>query len=62
MRNAALDQLIWVLIYGGLLLAALGWFVRRALAGVGSTLITAGLVLAALGALLIWVRSRRPPD
>ncbi len=62
MRNAALDRLIWVLIYGGLLLAALGLFMRRASSGLGATFISAGLVLAVLGAALVWVRSRRPPD
>jgi hypothetical protein len=62
MRNAGLDQLIWVLIYGGLLLVSLGLFVWRRAAPSGWALVALGSLLAAAGALLVWVRSRRPAD
>ncbi|CAD5374800.1 conserved hypothetical protein [Rubrivivax sp. A210] len=62
MRNAALDKLIWSLIYGGLLLLSLGSFVRRAAVGFGTLLQAIGGTLAAIGAVLILVRASRPPD
>ncbi len=59
MNNAALEKLIWVLIYGGLLVVCLGVFVARQGGGAGWSIGVCGAVAAALGALLIWVRSRR---
>jgi hypothetical protein len=58
--NTALDVLIWVLIYGGLLAVCLGVFVLRTSQGSGWTLIGAGAMLAVAGAALLVVRSRRP--
>ena len=54
---ARLDKLIWTLIFGGLLGFVLGLSLQRhgeALAGV---FIGGGLLLAALGGLLIYIRS-----
>ncbi len=62
MRNARLDTLIWVLIYGGLLLVCLGIFVLRQGGAFGWAMLIAGGVAAAVGAVLIVVRSRRGPD
>jgi hypothetical protein len=62
MSNATLDKLIWVLIYGGLLTLCLGVFVLRADAGPGWGLVIGGGVVAAVGAALVVVRARRPPD
>ena len=59
MSNAALEKLAWVLIYSGLLLASIGAFVWRQQPLPGWILIGAGAVDAAIGALLIWLRSRR---
>ncbi|MBX3638865.1 MAG: hypothetical protein KF683_26110 [Rubrivivax sp.] len=59
MRLAALEKLVWILIYSGLLLVCLGIFVQRADALLGWILIVAGAIDAAAGAVLIWVRSRR---
>jgi hypothetical protein len=58
--NAALDVLIWVLIYGGLLAVCLGVFVLRTSPTLGWTLIGGGALLAVAGAALLVVRSRRP--
>jgi hypothetical protein len=58
MSIAALDVLIWVLIYGGLLLVCLGVFVLRSAEGLGWGLIGVGAVAAVAGAALIVVRSR----
>ena len=59
MTIAALEKLVWILIYSGLLLVCLGIFVQRSDALLGWILIVAGAIDAAAGAVLIWVRSRR---
>ena len=60
MSNQRLEQLIWVLIYAGMLVFGLGfWYVEHSLA-VGSTLISLGAAAIVAGAVLIWIRSRRP--
>lgn len=62
MSTKAIDKLIWVLIYGGLLLVCLGIFVGRADDGLGWTLAALGAVIAFAGVVLIWLRSRLAPD
>lgn len=60
MRNASLEALTWVLIFGGLLVFSVGLFVpdtQRVLQGL---LVVAGLVAAAAGVVLVAVRARRP--
>jgi lipid-A-disaccharide synthase-like uncharacterized protein len=57
--NALIDKAVWVAIYGGLLLLSLGLFVRRQDPAFGSTLLVGGGMLAAIGVLLLWLRSRR---
>ena len=61
MSTPALDKLIWVLIYGGLIAACLGLFVRSQDEGFGWTLVSVGLLAAVVGAMLVWLRSRRGP-
>ncbi len=61
MDNKTIEKWVWILIYGGLLLLSLGLFVLRGDAVFGHTLIGAGAAGVALGALLIWIRSRRGP-
>ena len=58
MSTAAIEKLIWLLIFGGLLLASLGLFVRRADADLGTVFVAGGAALALGGAVLIWVRSK----
>ena len=53
-----IEQLVWVLIYGGLLTLSLGVFVQRLHDPIGWTLTVVGALAAAIGAVLIWVRSR----
>lgn len=55
---ARLQQLIWVLIYGGLLTLVLGLSVQRTDDAIGWSLVVAGGVVAAIGFVLIYVRSR----
>ena len=61
MTNATIAKLIWILIYGGLLLISLGLFVSRQDGAFGGTLIGGGTLAVAAGAVLIWIRSRREP-
>ncbi|MDZ7590908.1 MAG: hypothetical protein U5L05_09500 [Rubrivivax sp.] len=59
MSNKALERLVWILIYSGLLLAGLGVFLMHSDTLLGWIFVIAGLVDAAAGAVLVWVRSRR---
>jgi formate hydrogenlyase subunit 3/multisubunit Na+/H+ antiporter MnhD subunit len=58
MSASALETLIWVLIYGGLIVLGLGIAVQRSDAAFGWGLVVAGGILALAGVLLIVVRSR----
>ncbi len=55
---ARLHKLIWTLIFGGLLGVVLGFSVRRRDDDLGTIFIGVGLLIAAVGALLIYLRSR----
>ncbi len=58
MSAQKLETLIWVLIYGGLLLVVFGLFAQRTMPVAGWTLIVAGAIVTVVGAVLVWVRSR----
>ena len=58
MSPAALDKLIWALIFGGLLLFSLGLFVQQQAGALGFTIVLIGAALTVAGVVLIWVRSR----
>lgn len=53
-----LQNLIWVLVYGGLLTFILGLFTQRTDAVLGTSLSWFGGVVAVVGFALIYVRSR----
>ena len=55
---ARLHALIWILIYAGLLTLVLGLFTRHSDTVLGCSLIIVGALVAAVGAALIYVRSR----
>ncbi|MDB5744174.1 MAG: hypothetical protein JWR68_2489 [Polaromonas sp.] len=59
-RSAAarLEVLTWILIYGGLLTLVLGLFVENADEAVGWSLVTGGGVVAAIGFVLVYIRSK----
>ena len=57
-RLARLETLIWALIYGGLLATVIGAWMSREVSGSGTVLVLAGLLVAAAGAVLVFVRSR----
>jgi len=58
MKSSTIDVLIWVYIYGGLLVAGWGISVQRSSNGLGLSLIVGGGLVAAVGFLLIYIRSR----
>ena len=57
-----LQNLIWILVYGGLLTLILGVFTRRTDETLGFTLVLGGGSVAAVGFALIYVRSRIKSD
>ena len=61
MKPSTVEALVWVLVYGGLLLFFLGLFVQRSDGGLGWLLALAGGAIAVAGAVLIYVRSRMGP-
>jgi F0F1-type ATP synthase assembly protein I len=61
MHKQKLEKWIWILIYGGMLGASLGWFLQPSAAAAAWTLMVGGGVLAAAGVILILVRSRMGP-
>ena len=61
MKTSTVEALVWVLVYGGLLLLCLGLFVLRADGILGWPLVLLGGALVAAGAVLIYLRSRMGP-
>ena len=57
--NSRLHNLIWVLIYGGLLCIVTSLFVARADVPLASWMASGGAVLVVVGVALIYVRSKR---
>ena len=53
-----LHQLIWVLIYGGLLTLVLGLSIQRTDDAIGWSMVLGGALVTVLGVVLIYVRSR----
>lgn len=58
---ARIERLVWILIYGGLLCLALGIAIRHETAG-GTAMMVLGGVVALIGVVLIFVRSRMRED
>ena len=56
-----IETLVWVFIYGGLFLVALGAALHRAGQSLGVVSIAGGGAFIVVGAVLVWVRSRLPP-
>ena len=55
---ARLHNAIWLLIYGGLITLVLGLFVEKTDDAIGWSMVVVGAVMAVLGCVLIFVRSR----
>ena len=62
MSTARIDTWIWVLVYAGLVIGGVGLAVQRGDPGLGWPIAIFGGVLIAVGALLIWIRSRMNVD
>jgi VIT1/CCC1 family predicted Fe2+/Mn2+ transporter len=56
--HATLEKWIWILIYGGLFLLILGIATGRADETIGWIMAVPGVVVAIVGVVLIYVRSR----
>ena len=61
MSTETVDKLIWVYIYGGLLLLCLGFFLHRSSPVAGWVIAVLGFFFTLGGMLLVWVRSRMKP-
>ena len=53
-----IEALVWVLIYGGLIVFGLGMALSRGGLGYGWGVSIAGIVIAVAGVVLVYVRSR----
>lgn len=63
MKPATTEKLVWILIYGGLLAVGLGLALQQqGSAALGWSLCVGGGAVAALGVVLIWVRSRQKDE
>lgn len=58
MNTQRVEVWVWVLVYLGLVLLGIGMSVQRSDAALGWGIAVVGIVLDALGAVLIWLRSR----
>jgi membrane protein DedA with SNARE-associated domain len=60
-----IDAWIWVVVYGGLIVLGVGLTMQRSDDAFGWVIAMFGALLIAVGALLVWIRSRiktdRPP-
>ena len=56
--HPTLEKWIWILIYGGLFLIILGIATGRTEVGLGWSMAVPGVVIALVGVVLIYVRSR----
>ena len=60
--HARLEKWTWILIYGGLFAFILGFATARTDAALGWSIATPGAIAAAVGVVLIYVRSRFKDD
>jgi hypothetical protein len=61
MSTQRIEKLTWVLIFGGLVSASLGWFVSPQPGPWGELMIGGGAVAAVVGVVLIFVRAKMKP-
>jgi hypothetical protein len=61
MKPATMEKWTWVLIFGGLLVLSLSWFVDDSQVVVAATLAIVGALATIVGVLLIYLRSRMGP-
>jgi hypothetical protein len=61
MKPATMEKWTWVLIFSGLLVLSLSWFVDDSQVVVAATLAVVGALATIVGVLLIYLRSRMAP-
>ena len=61
MKPATVEKLTWVLIFGGLLVLSLSWFIDDARVVLAAALAIGGALATMVGVLLVFVRSRMGP-
>ncbi len=61
MQTKRLEWWTWALIYGGMLVTSLGWFMHAANAALGVGLMIGGGLLATVGVAMVVMRSRMGP-
>ena len=62
MNTQRVETWVWVLVYLGLVVIGIGMSVQRTDVALGWGITAVSVVLDALGAVLIWVRSRANDD
>jgi hypothetical protein len=58
MTTKRIETWTWILIYGGLVVAILGWFVTPTRGPWGELMVAGGAVATVIGVVLIFVRAR----
>lgn len=61
-KTRTIDRLVWIAIFGGLIVGGFGLSLRHTAEALGWTLTALGGAAIALGVVLIGLRSRMPPD
>jgi hypothetical protein len=61
MKPATMEKWTWILIFSGLLVLSLSWFVDDSQVVVAATLAVVGALATIVGVLLIYLRSRMAP-
>ena len=58
LSTARVEAWVWILIYGGLIVVSVGFALQQQGRAFGIGVMLAGALAAAIGVVLIWVRSR----
>ena len=62
LSTTGVGAVTWVLIFGGMLMLALGLVLRRTDPALGWAIAAVSITAIMLGAVLVWVRSRMKED
>lgn len=58
MKTVTVERLTWVLVFGGMLVMSLSWFIDPRESVLAAVVGVGGMVAAAAGVVLVYVRSR----
>jgi hypothetical protein len=62
MKIKRIQTWVWVFVYAGILTVGIGLTARHSDSAAGGAIALVGAALVAVGALLVWIRSRMPSD